>query len=217
MLMVMSENKYPLALQQIDRQFGTSTVQAYEHATQLAPGLGGLAVVAHEDTSRFIGSPLGLAGSRVELNGSRDHYLERQASGLAKTRLPEFSAFFKERDIIPRFKELVVTVLSHELGHANDLLGYIDRAHGDTAAAFRLSQEVRKSELATLPLQASTSRAMLGWDTNYDRYQDKLRTQGITDDKWKELLNQNTEAYRVLPTEQIADRFALGVLATLYS
>lgn len=208
----------PLALQTLDRQLGTETVSAFEHAVDIAPHLGGLAIVLDNSTgSTFQPSELGLAGSLVRLNPDRDYYTGIIKSGIVGARLGEFSRFFRERGVMPSVNELMTSVLLHELGHADDLEGYVQQAGGNTKAAFKLASEVRKSELATLPLKAASSRAQRAWEGNIKGYRDKMRARGITDGKWSGLVLRNTEAYSNLPCEKVADRFALGVLATMYS
>lgn len=215
----MSETKnIPLALQALDRQHGTNTVVAFEHAVDMAPHLGGLAVILDDKRGPgFHGSELGLAGSHVSLNPSTDYYKHAIRSGKTVPRMGEFSRFFRERGIAPSTNELITSALLHELGHADDLQGYIRRMGGDTAAAFRLAKDVRKSQIATLPLKMATSRAEAAWTSNEAGYKDKMRRRGVTDEKWPKLVAQNLEAYAALPCEKVADRFALGVLATMYS
>ncbi len=215
----MSETKNtPLALQALDSQHGTETVVAFEHAVDMAPHLGGLAIILDDKRGPgFQGSELGLAGSYVSLNPSADYYKDAIKSGKTVARLGEFSRFFRERGIAPSTNELITTAFLHELGHADNFQEYVERMGGDTVAAFRLAKEVRKSQIATLPLKAATSRAEAAWTSNESGYKDKMRSRGVTDEGWAKLVTRNTEAYAALSCEKVADRFALGVLATMYS
>lgn len=210
-------NSPPLALVALDQQFGTELVSANKRAVKLAPHLGGLAIVLDQAHPQFQPSELGLAGSIVSILSNDSYYINAINSGLFRARMVEYSEFFGERDIVPSTKELMVSVFLHEVGHANDFDGYIERAGGDTRAAFQLSREVRKTELATLPLKGPTIRARQAWNDNIDGYRDKMQACGFTDEKWRAVSIRNAEAYAELPCEKVADRFALGVLATIYS
>ena len=216
----MSETKIaiPIALQAIDAQRGSETSEAYTRATAIAPHQGGLAVMLESTKgNQFMPSELGLAGSYITLNPNKDYYTEALKSGIVKDRLGEFSSFFHERGITPSYSELITTIFLHELGHAKDLHGYIDRSGGDEAKAFKISREIRASQLATLPLKSATSRAKLAWNQNIAGYRDKMQAAGLTGSRWDSIIKQNTEAYAQMPCEKVADRFALGVLATMYS
>ncbi len=205
----------PLALQAIDDQLGTQTQDAYRTAVSRAPHLNGLAVMLDEDRSRFLGSPLGLPGSSIMLNPDPKYYSDAIRSGIVNKRMGEFSELYRSKGITPGVNELIVAVMLHEMGHADDLAGFVEMTDGDTAEAFMLANRVRKSELSTLPLKAATSRAQTAWDGNINGYQDLMRERGITDESWEALKAANTVAYAELPCEKVADTFALGVLATV--
>lgn len=204
----------PLALQELDDKLGTQTQEAYRAAVEQAPHLNGLAVVLDDKRPHFKESPLGLGGSHVAISSEPEFYRDANKSGIVASRMGAFSKFFRSRGEIPVLDHLIVSVLLHEIGHANDFAGYIQRASGDAKSAFALSRQVRKSQLATLPLKAPSSAAQNAWDNNTKGYRDKLLSQGMTPEVWSEYIAKNSTAYGELPCEAVADRFALGVLAT---
>lgn len=207
----------PLALQHLDSTLGSRTVEAYEVATEQHPHLGGIAVKLDSSHSFFEASNLGLAGSHISMLADKPQYINHIKSGATKARMADFSKLLREKGVTPSVPELVTSVFLHELGHAEDYHQYIQRAGGDVKAAFRTSREIRKSEIARLPLGIASSRALRAWNTNTNGYRDSMTKAGHTQDSFMQLINRNIEAYAKLPSEQIADRFALGVLATMYS
>jgi len=205
----------PLALQELDDNLGTQTQDAYRAASRVAPHLNGLAVVFTDTTPHFSGSPLGLSGSNVAINPDKDFYIEGIHSGKASLRLAEFGKLYRSKGITPGVNELIVAIMLHEMGHAYDFSDYIKRASGDPKVAFELSRKVRKSEIATLPLRTSTAKAEAAWNNNTNGYKDKMRAKGYDNRTWASWLDKNTRAYANLPSEKVADRFALGVIATV--
>jgi hypothetical protein len=205
------------ALEQVDASTGARTQEAYLAALSAAPHLGEIAIVRNDgQNSHFTRNPDGLAGSSLVLNGDPEFYRTAVRSGLVSKRMAEFGTFFRGLGIQPRLPELVTAVALHELGHGDDFHGYIQRAGGDTHSAFEMAKAVRNSQLATLPLRGATSRAEKAWIYNTEGYRDKLRAMGWTDEMWEAQKAQNVEAYTKLSCEKVADRFALGVLATAY-
>jgi hypothetical protein len=215
--MTFRPNYSPLALKTLDEHLGSETQRAYSYAIQVAPHLEGMAIILNEDRSSFRRSRLGLAGGYVAMAASRSHYADRIVDGTATKRMGKFKEFFLDQGIRPKTAHLVTSVFLHELGHADDYQSYINQANGDTQLAFMLANDVRKSELATLPLRAATSHARKAWAENTNGYQDQMRASGVTDTRWQELQDQNIAAYADIPCEAVADRFALGVLATMYT
>lgn len=208
----------PLALRHLDDTIGSRTVEAFEVATEQHPHLGGIAIKLDKSSySSFHPSELGLAGSHISMAADKSQYADHIKSGITKIRMADFSTLLRERGVTPSVPELVTSVFLHELGHAEDYHQYIQCAGGDVKAAFELSREVRRSELATLPLGGSSSNALKAWDSNKSGYRDRMQKAGYTQDSFMALIKQNVEAYTKLPAEQVADRFALGVLATMYS
>jgi hypothetical protein len=204
-------------LEQIDVATGAHTQEAYESALAIAPHLGEFAV-RRDDTAgpHFTRHPDGLTSSELVVNGDPEFYRTAVRSGMVANRMGEFRNFYYSLGIKPRLPELVTAVALHELGHGDDYHGYIESAGGDTKAAFAMAKSVRDSQLATLPLRAVTSRAEKAWVNNTEGYRDKIRAMGWTDEKWEAQKLENTTAYTKLSCENVADRFALGVLATIY-
>lgn len=213
------QNMTPLSLRAIDTHLGANTAEAYKQAVQQAPHLGGLAIILDKrvNASHFVPSELGLAGSYISVNPDPAHYANAIRDGIVGARMGHFSRFFRSKGIQPSINELVTSVFLHELGHADDFNSYITRASGDPAKALRLANKVRESQIATLPLKTATSRARAAFVDNTGGYRDAmldyLKSSGAN---WEYLLEQNTKAYTNLTCEQVADRFALGVLATIY-
>lgn len=205
----------PIILHEIDDALGAKTQDAFKAAILRSPRLGGLVIIASDQKSNFIRSPLGLGGSQVNMRPDPEYYKEFINNGLVAQRMIRFSELYRSKGITPRVNELIVAVLLHEIGHAEDYANYISNASGNVKAAFELSNKVRATELATLPLKAATANAMRAWDDNTNGYRDAMQAQGITGTRWQELLDQNANAYTDLPCEKVADRFALGVLASI--
>lgn len=205
----------PEALTKLDGELGTDTRGAYSAAISAAPHLQVVEVESTNGQARFLLGSAGLADSKLQISSDREYYLDAIRSGIASRRMHEYSRLYRAAGITPGVNELVVAVLLHEMGHAEDYSRYVDDANGDTQAAFALSRSVRKAQLASLPLQAATSQAVKAWSDNTDGYQDRVRALGYTDELWQEMVTKNTEAYGKLPCELVADRFALGVLATV--
>lgn len=205
----------PIALEELDDRLGTQTQQAYRAAVEAAPRIAGLAVILDDGNNRFEPSPLGLGGSSVKLNPDPEWYREALRSGKVRESLGKFSALYRSRGITPGINELIVAIELHELGHAVDFAGYISRAAGDTKAAFELSAHVRTSQLAGLPLKMSTSSAEYAMANNTNGYRDRMQKLGYVGPAWTSIVTDNLQAYRELPCEKVADRFALGVLATV--
>ncbi len=204
-------------LEQIDANTGAHTQEAYVAALAVAPYLGEIAVRQDDNSGpHFTRNPNGLASSTLVLNGDPEFYRTAVRTGLVAKRMGEFRNFYYGLGIKPRLPELVTAVALHELGHGDDFHGYIEKAGGDTRAAFAMAKSVRDSQLATLPLRAATSRAEKAWKNNTEGYRDKIKAMGWTDEMWEAQKLQNTEAYTKLSCEKVADRFALGVLATVY-
>jgi hypothetical protein len=211
-------NYTPLALQHLDSSIGSRTVEAFSVATEQYPHLGGIAInLDNSHQSSFHPSELGLAGSHISIIADPSQYQDEIKKGITKVRMAEFSTMFRERGVLPSVPELVTSTFLHELGHAEDFYQYIQRAGGDVKAAFKLAGEVRKSEIAGLPLKGSSSAALNAWNQNKDEYRDKMEGAGFTPESFNIAVMDNLEAYTKLPCEQVADRFALGVLATMYS
>jgi hypothetical protein len=208
----------PLALTQLDQMNGSRTAEAFSVATKQHPHLEGLAVILHDKgAGEFQSSELGLGGSYIGMNPDQDALDKSIQSGLVTARMKEFSVFYRERGILPRKKELITSIFLHELGHAEDFHQYTVNAGGDVKAAFNLSNEVRRSQLITLPLGGASSRARRDWENNTENYRDRMIRHGYTDETFATALLKNSEAYAQLPCEKVADRFALGVLATMYA
>lgn len=207
----------PLALKQLDATIGSRTVDGYSTAVDRYPHLGGMAVLLDPQDSAFQPSKLGLAGSHIRIVDEPAKYQDEIIGGITKARMGEFSAFYHEKGITPSIPELVTATFLHELGHGEDYYRYILRAGGDVAAAFKLSNEVRASQLAGLPLKAPSSAAKKAWDNNTDGYRDDMQKTGYDEARFQVALLDNIRAYSKLPCEKVADRFALGVLATMYS
>lgn len=216
-LPVANETQTLAVLEQIDDTTGAFTQEAFTRALETAPYLGEIAVQIDNDrTPHFTPNSNGLQASRLALNADPEFYRAAIRSGLVSKRMGEFSEFYRGHGVTPRIPELVTAVSLHELGHGEDFQRYINKAGGSTQAAFAMSRDVRKSQIATLPLGASTSRAQKAWDNNTEGYRDKLRAMGWTDEMWEAQKLRNTEEYTKLSVEKVADRFALGVLATIY-
>lgn len=210
----------PKVLRSLDNNKGSGTVLGHEAAIQISPHIEQVPVLGSESIvgGQFQANHGGWESSRVTINPNHSAYRSYIDSGFASTRLGEFSAFFRERGVVPKTNELILSVLLHELGHVDDLQSYLEKAGGDFKAACMLSEEVRTSQLASLPLGVPSSVALAAWNHNTDGYRDQMQDAGYnTNDKWHEILTQNLRAYSELPCEKVADRFALGVLATIYS
>jgi hypothetical protein len=208
----------PIALRQLDDMTGSRTAEGFQVATEQYPHLQGLAVILNNSgVGKFQPSELGLGGSYIEMNPNVTVYDEPIRSGLVTARMGEFSKFYRERGVLPKRPELVTSIFLHELGHAEDFHAYIIKNGGDVAAAFKLSREVRSSQLATLPLKISSSRVRHAYDNNTQGYRDNMLKAGYDETKLAKAILENSEAYTQLACEQVADRFALGVLATMYS
>lgn len=204
-------------LRRIDAETGAFTEEAFTKALEVAPQLGDIAVELDNGSTPYFACDIrGLQESRLVLNSDPEFYRAAIKNGLVSKRMGEFSDFYRAHGVIPRIPELITAVSLHELGHGNDFLQYIEKASGDTATAFAMAGHVRESQIATLPLGASTSRAQTAWDGNVGGYKDKLRALGWTDEMWEAEKLRNTEEYAKLNVEKVADRFALGVLATMY-
>lgn len=206
------------ALRKIDDATGARTREAFISAWVKFPHLAKIAILQDDSVPMpTIRPEVGnLAKSTVLLSGKVDSYRPFVDDKAYAARMNPFNEFYRSRGVTPSISEMITTFFLHELGHGDDFHRYIREAAGDARAAFALANRVRGSELASLPLGTATSIADAAWQHNTDGYRDRLQAEGWTDEKRQAMRLQNLTAYTELNTEQIADRFALGVLATVY-
>lgn len=208
----------PQALLQLDDTIGSRTAEAYHTAVDAHPYLRDVRVVLNPDKRNFFSKSVhGLSASYISLNPTEAPYIERIEAGEVEERYSWAVDLLGYDGVTPRVPELLTTIFLHELGHANDFQGYITNNGDNPAIAFERSKEARRLQLATLPLKQASSRAIRAWDSNTEGYRDQLRASGLGDEDFSSTIRVNTAAYAELPCEAVADRFALGILSSIYT
>ena len=206
-------------LRQIDSSTGARTRAAFIDAWAKFPHL--VKVVVRRDDSRMPAvSPNkeNLAASTVRVNGDPDFYRTFMEGGSYAKRAERLDNFFHSRGIKPEIPEIATFFTMHEVGHVDQLQKHLRTAAGDSQAALELALKERRLEYASLPLGTGTSIADKRWQDNIDGYRDRLENEGWVhpDSPWEEWRLRNLEAYHKLSSEELADRFALGILAVVY-
>lgn len=205
-------------------EIGRHLVPAYLAATQAEPGIAGATLVPYKskDTPALAGiagatlpahrSPTGRPEIAINTDGWQEwNDIRRERRGMIKEIARKYGIEPEDMDA----RLLVRFVLLHECGHVKN---YIVKGYDA-----RIIDGERSRGMRTLPRPHWHPPALIEWTNQHPlraklyvrKHQGHLQALGIH--SVKQLIAAQEKAYRNIPDEDFADRFALSVLRILPS
>ena|SRR3989344_2740533 len=199
-------------LRRHDEVHGLRTAPVLEQALEIAPHLGELSIIQGRTQSRFDPNCEQFDWSIVHVD--ERFLMHKRPFNLANLseRMATFRDLFESRGVAFGFTEAHMVTLGHELGHGEDYHKIIEDNDGDIGAAYNQRYARRTREIATLPPGRPNVYAIPDYDRNTDGFRDEMEAEGLVGDVWLEALRENARAYQKLPSELLADDFAIDVL-----
>lgn len=209
----------------IDKANGTSLVDIHNAAVEMVPEIGAISLGMHNHAVAMRGAvakkdPRGLDYSFISVPFGSTYWREITTDPLFYDhRAPMHIRQIMDKGQNP-IPETINFTYAHELGHVYDFAQKIKQCSGDAKKAFEWAAQEAENEKRKSPLKGvSPHEFKRRWDENIDGYRDSIIAEGMTEEDFMNRLRakakETSKYHRQMLHEAVADRFALGVLATL--